>query len=176
MENRVCDECNSNAANIHLTQIVHNEVSVQHLCEACAKKKGISIVIESEEIPVPQKKKEKKVARKSAPKKDEEKIVCPHCRTTFDEFRETGRLGCFGCYAAFDKEIEALLVQLHGDSRHRGKLYGTHVLQLQNGTDMASLRIELDNAIRSEKFELAAVIRDKINSVSVQQSSAKEQG
>jgi len=173
MENRVCDECNSNAANIHLTQIVQNEVSVLHLCEECAKKKGISIVIESEKLDLPRKKKEKKAAHKSPAKKDEEKIVCPSCRTTFEEFRESGRLGCSGCYAAFDREIESLLVQLHGDSRHRGKSYGAHAAVPQNSTDIASLKIELDNAIRSEKFELAAVIRDKIHSVSPRQSSAK---
>ncbi len=168
MDMKLCDECNSNPANIHLTQIVNNEVTVQHLCEECAKSKGISIVIEDKEdahaiLPqmvtelVPKEEKELK-----AP----EKLRCTQCGLLFDDFKEKGWLGCSSCYNAFKKEIENLLVQVHGASEHKGKMYQVPDGSIEINDDLAFLRKELDNAIQSEKFELAAAIRDKINSVS----------
>jgi protein-arginine kinase activator protein McsA len=37
-----------NPANIHLTQILQNETHVFHLCDECARKKGINISIQEE--------------------------------------------------------------------------------------------------------------------------------
>jgi len=37
----LCDECKKNEAIIHFTQIVNNKVSKYHLCQECAKEKGI---------------------------------------------------------------------------------------------------------------------------------------
>ena len=42
----MCDECGINPANIHLTQILQNETHVFHLCDECARKKGINISIQ----------------------------------------------------------------------------------------------------------------------------------
>ena len=36
-----CQDCSENEAVVHLTQIVDNDVTTRHLCEACAAKKGI---------------------------------------------------------------------------------------------------------------------------------------
>ena len=36
-----CQECGQNEAVVHLTQIVDNDVTTRHLCEACAAEKGI---------------------------------------------------------------------------------------------------------------------------------------
>lgn len=170
MNIRLCDECNSNPANVHLTQIVQNEVIVKHLCEECAKKRGISIVIEDGHLDLPQvvKKHKKGTKIESNPEND---LICPVCRMRFCEFKEKGRLGCPNCYIAFEKEINALLIQVHGASQHRGKKYHRLHGSGRNIHDISVLRHELNNAIRDEKFELAALIRDKINSVSLQKST-----
>ena len=170
MDIKLCDECNRNPANVHLTQIIQNEVIVQHLCEECAKNRGISIVIEDGHLSLPQAEKKHKKRRKTEtnPEKD---LICPVCRMRFSEFKEKGRLGCSKCYITFEKEINALLIQVHGASQHRGKKY--HRFHGSQGKidDINVLRDELDNAIRNEKFELAALIRYKINSASLQKST-----
>lgn len=167
MENKICDECKIKPANIHLTQIVQNEVSVIHLCEECAKNKGVSIVIEGDEVP-PLKELFDENSEKlmPPPPAQEKQITCPTCFTTFAEFKEKGWLGCTSCYRAFEKEIEALLVQIHGTSCHKGKDYSEPLLDAELTSDIKVLRAELENAVRCEKFELAALIRDKINSSS----------
>lgn len=172
MEMKMCDECKSNPANIHLTQIVQNEVSVQHLCEECAKKKGISIVIE-ESLPalVPEKVEQKEPEKKMD---DDKKISCPSCSMTFADFKAKGRLGCASCYEAFDKEIDALLFQVHGATRHKGKVYALYQ-DCCTKDHLKLLRCELEKAIQNEKFELAAAIRDKINNYTFNSFSEERQ-
>ena len=38
---KVCDNCGSGDAVVHLTQITNNEMSTYHLCEKCAAAKGL---------------------------------------------------------------------------------------------------------------------------------------
>ena len=37
----MCDNCGSRGAVVHLTQVVNNEITTSHLCEACAAEKGL---------------------------------------------------------------------------------------------------------------------------------------
>ncbi len=174
MDMKLCDECKTNQANIHLTQIVNNEVTVYHLCEECAKKKGISIVIDESKVALGHDA-EKETDDALSPQSKEQKLTCSKCGTTFDDFKEKGWLGCQYCYTAFEKEIDRLLVQVHGTNQHKGKKYRIAPSTVHDTDDLFFLRKELDNAIRNEKFELAAAIRDKINSVSSDESPEKGQ-
>ena len=170
MDMQLCDECNINPANIHLTQITQNEVVVQHLCETCARSKGISIVIEQGHA-LPQQEGSTPQAQPAPKSGGEQERACPSCHLRYPEFREKGRLGCAHCYTAFEKELDTLLIQVHGASQHRGKRYHAVCNVVENSDDIVMLRHELDNAIRSEKFELAAQIRDRIHRVSLHEST-----
>ena len=174
MDMKLCDICKMNQANIHLTQIVQNEVTVHHLCEECAKKKGISIVIEDNKTALPVNA-PIEVEDQQPEVTEEVKLVCSKCHMSFNEFKEKGWLGCSHCYTAFEKEIDTLLVQVHGTCNHKGKQYQTTPYPIDDSDDLVFLRKELDNAIRNEKFELAAAIRDKINSVSSNESPPRGQ-
>ena len=68
MDTKLCDECNCKPANVHLTQIIQNEVIVQHLCEECARHRGISIVIEDGHLSLPQAGKKHKKGSKTETK------------------------------------------------------------------------------------------------------------
>ncbi len=148
---KICDECGMNPANVHLTQIMQNETQVFHLCEDCARKKGISISVSEG-------------AEEEGEKTDvleEEDVVCSGCGLKLSEFRAKGWLGCAHCYDAFAQQIEKLLVQVHGAAVHKGKKYVCAVEESGKG-DIERLRHDLDAAIRNEQFEQAAAIRDAI--------------
>ena len=153
---KLCDECGINPANIHLTQIMQNQTHVSHLCEECARKKGINVSISEESVEV--------TAGKNAPVIDK---TCKRCGCTYENFRSKGWLGCSECYQAFEKEIDELLIQMHGSLVHKGKKYSL----LSPGTpnalngEMKRLRQELAVAIKNEAFEQAATIRDAIQSI-----------
>jgi protein arginine kinase activator len=152
---KMCEECGANPANVHLTQIVNNDAMVMNLCDECAKKKGINISIEDgggkDKNPDDEKYKDMK---------------CPRCGLPYLEFKTKGWLGCAGCYSAFEKEIDELLVRVHGSSVHRGKRYARCEPAGKRGASLKQLKRDLEAAIRNEQFELAAEIRDEIHSMS----------
>lgn len=155
----MCEECGLHPANIHLTQIVENETQSFHICEACAQKRGINISIDEEAM---------KVSALASPvpvfpgpvEADRE---CPSCGMKLSEFRSKGWLGCSGCYKAFEKEIESMLLQSHGSTEHKGKIYREFSLDKKEKTDVSHLRSELNSAIKNEEFERAAKLRDAIH-------------
>lgn len=152
---KLCDECGVNQATIHLTQIMQNETQVSHLCEECARKKGISVSINEEP--------ELSQSINGDPKID---ITCSECGCTYAQFRAKGWLGCSHCYTAFEKEIDALLTQMHGSSVHKGKRYTDQARTPQALTgEIKRLRHELAIAIKNEEFEQAATIRDAIHTI-----------
>jgi protein arginine kinase activator len=157
----MCEECGNNPANIHLTQIVDNQTMVYRLCEGCAKKKGISISIEmpqAEMGTIPQVSEQEEAVDSG--------VVCSRCDLSLAEFKEKGWLGCSSCYEAFADEIDGLLLRVHGSHVHKGKRYRSAPVRGLGERDMQRLRKEMELAIRSEKFELAAAIRDKIKGAS----------
>jgi protein arginine kinase activator len=134
---------------------MQNETHISHLCEECAREKGINVSI-SEEAAVPQEQDKPPVIDKS----------CTACGCTYEMFRSKGWLGCSNCYRAFEKEIDELLIQMHGALTHKGKKYGVHAASPQVlGGEMKRLRHELAVAIKNEAFEQAATIRDAIQSI-----------
>ena len=152
---KMCDECGLHPANIHLTQIIDNESQSFHLCEECAEKRGIHITIDEEamsgEVPF-------------APEEDLEDQECPACGMKLSEFKTKGWLGCPSCYQAFEKDIEELLLNVHGSSEHKGKKYHhSPVADETKKEDLSLLKNKLNAAIKNEEFERAALLRDAIH-------------
>src|SRR5262245_22553926 len=112
-----CDFCNKKEAAVHLSEMINGEARELHLCEPCAKEKGITaaqgfglgeMLAGMAEIGT---KKEK-----AAPKP-----TCRTCGCTYDDFRKSGRLGCGACYDTFRRYLTPLLRRVHGSSSHVGK-------------------------------------------------------
>ena len=153
-EGTPCEECREQYATIHLTQISNSGTAVSHLCEECARKRGIAISIDEtlvqgkgEETPSPRDARE-----------------CPACRMSWGAFRKKGWLGCAECYGAFREEIDTLLMQVHGTTVHKGKLPATAGGSIAVAS-VAELRTRLREAIRDEAFEQAALLRDQIRTL-----------
>jgi len=151
---KMCDECGMNPANIHLTQIMNDETHIFHLCDECAKKKGINISVNEEAF-------EDSTQQPQVPDK-----ICTKCGLKYSEFKSKGWLGCAQCYTAFESEIDELLVQVHGSSIHKGKKYaGVAHTEIEVTVQIKRLRHELAAAIKNEEFEQAAVLRDAIHNL-----------
>lgn len=92
-------------------------------------------------------------------------VACDHCGTTWAQFQEKSLLGCPQCYTAFERILAPLLERAHeGGSSHLGKSprrggVGGEQRQLQ----LTRLRKRLSEAIEAEDYELAASLRDEIN-------------
>jgi protein arginine kinase activator len=151
---KMCDECGTNVANVHLTQIMQDETQVFHLCDECARKKGINITVNEENF-----------EEITEQKNQEPDKICTRCGLKYSEFKAKGWLGCASCYTAFEDEIDDLLVQVHGSSIHKGKKYIGVPANVEVAGKIKRLRHELALAIKNEEFEQAAMLRDEIHSL-----------
>jgi len=158
-----CDQCREREAVIHLTQIVNEQVTTLHLCEKCAEEKGVESPGSTVKTPLG--------SFLAAMGKGAEQLpatrtgdTCQRCGATFQDFRETGRLGCPDCYRTFETPLRDLLRRLHGSTHHLGERYAER--EPQPAREQASdLREQLRLAVETENFELAAELRDRLRVV-----------
>jgi len=156
----LCDICGKNPATVHLTEIVNEEMTELHLCEACAQAKsqqmeqqfGLSDLLAG-------------MADFDKPVSKEEIVSsqCPNCKLAYTDFKKIGRLGCGECYTAFRKYLGPLLKRIHGSGQHVGKVPIKLAKTIaRKRTSIDELRLKLQKAIETEAFEEAARIRDQI--------------
>ena len=89
-------------------------------------------------------------------------VQCPRCGLLYSAFKETGRLGCAECYAAFQFQLRPLLRRIHGDTRHKGKSPTRDSEGVSRSRQMQRMYDELQRAVEREEFERAAELRDEI--------------
>lgn len=93
-------------------------------------------------------------------------ISCPACHMSFQEFAKTGKLGCSECYNAFRPQMKQVLGSVHGNIAHTGKIPKSAGGKLQAKRELETLKLKLNEAIASERFEDAASLRDQIKAMS----------
>lgn len=159
-----CEQCHSSPATVHITRISNDSATVSHLCEACAREKGIMVEVppdgQVQEIDLSATRAD--VSSSPAAETPLDTRECGHCHFKFTEFAASGRLGCPRCYEEFEKDVSAMLSQVHGATKHKGKQYSRREAALMAGEDVEKLRTELSDAIVREEFELAALLRDRL--------------
>lgn len=90
---------------------------------------------------------------------------CPICGITFYEFRNQGRLGCPHDYICFEKELDPLIVNIHGENEHAGKHPKRSGANTSRQTELIRLRRELKEAVSAEEYERASQLRDEIKQI-----------
>lgn len=84
-----------------------------------------------------------------------EEKVCPLCRTTWKSFRKNRRLGCPECYKTFEEDLKTWLVKKDLRPLYTGP--GPRPQQ-----ELRRLEGELARALREERYEDAASLRDQL--------------
>jgi protein arginine kinase activator len=172
-----CQQCEK-PATFHITELtgedVDREVQEVHLCEDCAK------IYLSQGEDTQQKSaslagalaQQFKVGEAAEDLARLDQRACPVCGITFYEFRHVGRLGCPHDYICFEKELEPLIVNIHGDSEHIGKTpkFGSGGTDEQ--TELIRLRREMKEAVEAEHYEEASKMRDRIQEIEEQAKRA----
>jgi protein arginine kinase activator len=98
---------------------------------------------------------------------------CPVCGITFYEFRNQGRLGCPHDYVCFADELEPLIVNIHGETEHRGKRPKRTTEGTAGQMELIRLRREMKDAVDQEEYELASKLRDQIRRIVEGESAEK---
>lgn len=155
-----CDKCKTSHATFHLTAIEANVKKEVHLCEECAQKAGMGIgsKFNFSVADVLGSLIETKVPRAG-------QTSCPECGITYSEFKTKARLGCARDYEIFHSELVRLLEKIHGSTTHVGKMPRTADAHLRKESELLRLKRDLDSVVKTEDFEKAAQLRDRIKSI-----------
>lgn len=165
----VCQMCKKNEANIVIVKVVGLNKTKFHVCNECANyllgntvssfsfsKNNLNEILFS-------------VLSTFSKYSGEENILdskmktkCPNCSLTYDEFTESGKIGCSRCYNLFRKQIKPLLSRLHGNNQHIGKVPSSLKVRLNQIKTIKQIRENLSEAISKEEYEKAAILRDQI--------------
>src|SRR6266571_3080798 len=117
----LCQICGKNPASVHFTEIHDNKMSEIHVCERCAEEKGMHASAQQHKFEIADLLAGMVDAMTHTDEERVGHVQCPRCGLLYSSFKETGRLGCSECYAAFQFQLRPLLRRIHGDTRHRGK-------------------------------------------------------
>lgn len=158
MQCKFCDK----PATVHLSQIVDNKVIKIDLCEECAKEKGV-------DDPVGNSLTELLAGLGAVHSESSEgestEMRCPRCGYSPKDFKKSGRLGCPACYETFRNILEPLLKSMHKGVKHVGKCPASLRRTQDITARLRQLEEELQEAIRRENYEQAAVLRDRIKQI-----------
>ena len=188
----LCDNCGKREANVNYVENINGRKKELNLCEECSKKLGIShmdfnmpIDFSSffgefmEDFATPE--------FMAMPLFNEIRTLkCNSCGSTFEDIAQTGMLGCGNCYEVFQERLDPIIRRIQGANQHVGRIgkvidnkIGQKMekqetsLEKESGQEkktknsrLQKLQEELKQAIKEEKYEEAAKLRDEIKKIS----------
>ena len=154
-----CEKCGLNEATTHIRSVVNGVVNEYNLCSSCAAKSGYkggthnslagmlsSMFGEFLNNGIP-----------------ENTVKCPVCGATFSDIAKTGKVGCAECYKTFEAELMPYLKRVHGSTKHVGVVPNkSPIMVVEKEETVETLKLKLSQLVGEERYEEAAVIRDKI--------------
>lgn len=180
-----CQNCGKREATVRYTQIINGIKSEIKLCESCAKKLGVS---PSYQFDLPMGFADflgeffEDYENEMIPSFLKEEVTCKSCGTRYEDFIQNGLLGCPECYDIFSYRLDPILKKLQGSTKHIGRGIKTSkskkskddniikdvlkekTIEKDNEKELQLKRLNADlkKAIKDERYEDAAMIRDEI--------------
>ncbi|MBE3597174.1 MAG: UvrB/UvrC motif-containing protein [Hydrogenibacillus sp.] len=162
----LCENCGKRSATFHFTKIVNGEKTEMHLCDACARERGEALSFPGDAFSIhhllsglmPS-------VQTPGTARPPERLACPTCGMTYEEFVKKSRFGCSDCYDAFKEPLGPLLKRIHGVAEHGGKVPRRAEPKRAMRHRLQQLRQALKAKVAAEAFEEAARIRDEIRAL-----------
>lgn len=168
----LCQHCNQNEATTHIKRNINGHKEEMHLCSHCAQELGVM-----EELRMPAMNDlfgssflGNFLGAGAASMNTLAGIDrCSVCGSSFDDIVKSGHIGCSDCYDKFSDKLEPSVRKIHGKAKHIGKFVSYEesgeVEKIPQENELDMLRQQLQNAIKQQRFEDAAILRDKINAI-----------
>ena len=169
VDEMICQNCGIKNATVHFTNINGEKITEYHLCELCAKEKGITVNMGINDL----------VSGffGMKPQGGKQILKCDFCGLTQNEVSKRGKAGCANCYSVFSEILIPIVRKVHGTDIHIGKqanLSGKvtektsdegNIKELKEKKEdnrIEDLEIQMKTAITEENYERAAELRDEI--------------
>ncbi len=157
-----CDRCGKPSV-YHSTLIVNGVSQTTNLCRDCAIKEGVF-----NSAPTSIFDDMFSAFSDFLPFEEVQDIVCPVCKMSLREFKNTSKLGCPNCYEAFREEISNIVKRIAPYSTHKldkssdVKIKKSNKKANTKEEKIANLRAEMALAVKEERYEDAAKIKKQI--------------
>ncbi len=158
-----CTACQKAIATIVIMDLSEGALTgSQHVCQACAEQLGVGVPkapkLSAEML------EDLLGGLKQTRARTHRTEACPGCGMSPADFRGKGRLGCPRCYDAFRTELMPLLQRIHESQAHTGRLPAVTSSTPPPPDDrtLTDVRKRLEDAVRGERYEEAARLRDEL--------------
>ena len=150
----LCDHCGKNEATVHMVYSMNGVQKEYNLCEECrAKMTGTVNPFSIANL----------FSGFMQPEYHRQPVqACEQCGWTEENLRETGRVGCAHCYEVFRELLNPVLKSAQKSLKHIGKDGGADPALIEKRRREAQLREQIEQAVKREDYEQAAVLRDEL--------------
>ncbi|MFZ4395694.1 MAG: UvrB/UvrC motif-containing protein [Kiritimatiellia bacterium] len=148
-----CELCKQHAAEAAIKQVVDGEERELFVCPSCAQRAAGAMVTSIVELLLG--------AAIDLQLPDRDTLVCSGCGLSRTEFRKRARVGCARCYETFARELAPMLRDMHSGDQHVGKVPARERINRTR----SELETALLEAVRNQRFEEAALLRDRIRTL-----------
>ena len=180
----LCDNCKKREANVRYSENINGIRRELNLCEECSKKLGIGEI--GLDMPINFSSFfgefiEDFSNSEFMPMFNELKTLkCDNCGYTFEDIAHTGRVGCANCYDVFQDRLEPIIRRIQSSNHHvgrLGKIIDKKIDEKQHNNNnrtnkettpeekLEILKEDLRQAIKEERYEDAAKLRDEIKKI-----------
>jgi len=167
-----CQVCNSKPATIMVKKIINGEQTEMRLCESCAKSQlaGVTSMFNFSDLFGSFQPLNHHITDATKEFADEKNLSCPDCGMDLATLKKTAKVGCGKCYETFSAYMEPFIKGIHGKTVHTGKIARQRVSEdegeyLNTTREISRIRKQLEEAVKSENYELAAEYRDLIQAL-----------
>lgn len=155
-----CQSCGKREACVRYKENINGKKHEYFLCEICADKMGInsfSDIFSPMFVSIPEVFKESNLPQS---------LSCSKCGYTLEDYSKTGMFGCEHCYDTFEDTLDELFLKFHGKNRHikieKKEKNKNKKIKEEN---IQELKEKIAELVEEERYEEAAVIRDKIKAL-----------
>ncbi|MDL2257797.1 UvrB/UvrC motif-containing protein [Eubacteriales bacterium OttesenSCG-928-K08] len=165
----ICESCKKNQASVHTINVVNGVKQEHYLCEECARRVQGAIPSLMGLL----------AGFYSMPQQEMETESCS-CGYTLAHFQKTGLLGCPECYETYREQLLPSIKRVQGGRlKHVGRApdfaqdqatqapdeAAKNVQQAEPVDERVHLKQELELAIKEERYERAAELRDRLKAL-----------
>lgn len=184
----LCQNCGKNEVTFRYTQVINGVKKEMNLCDKCARELGLKDMNFSMPINLSSFLSDffNDYSDNLLPNfVTAQGVQCKNCGTTFDDFINSGEFGCSDCYDFFEDRLSPILKNLQGSNRHIGRGYRNITSGNTNENSiekpikkeddkLSKLQKDLQKAIKDERYEDAAKIRDEIKKLEDEKTKNKK--
>ncbi|MBR1536597.1 MAG: UvrB/UvrC motif-containing protein [Treponema sp.] len=159
----ICDLCGENEAVLFIEQTNENTKRKLNLCFECARINGVSP--DSKTIGRSLALLFDSILGRNKTQKAKDDRVCPVCGISVSEIKMTRRAGCPECYSIFKNEVTEVFKKIGVVPPYKGTLPKRLKHFRSVLTDRIVIQAKLEESLKREDYEKAAVYRDYLKAL-----------